>query len=105
MTLPAQVAWRQHGDTGFHAHPPTSLYAGFLTFSTAAVDPLLRAKSLLRARVLTIAEHDYTDADLVIRRVVPLAHRGVTRFIKAFFSATVLPLDNETVLADLLAEP
>ncbi|MEM7495494.1 MAG: hypothetical protein AAF471_05030 [Myxococcota bacterium] len=102
VTLPAQVTWRRCGDAGFHAHAPTTLYAGSLAFSAATIDPLLQAKSLVKARVLTVAGYDYTDADLVISHLVPLAHRGVPRLIKAFFSAEVVPLENATVSSNLL---
>ncbi len=96
VTLLAQVAWQRYGTTGLHAHIPTSLYAGSLTFLAASITPFLQTNSLVRSQILTIAGYDYADAMLVINHIVPMAHRGSPHLIKAFFSAEVVSLEHET---------
>ncbi|MEM7403534.1 MAG: hypothetical protein AAF310_06000 [Myxococcota bacterium] len=91
-TYLAQVKWDQHSSSDLHTHVYVNHYGGSLTFLAEKIYPRVTHKQLLGAQILTIAGQDYADAMLLIQHVLPLAHRGKPTLIKAFFSATQVPL-------------
>ena len=88
----AQVKWDQHGSPDMHTHVHLNHYRGSLTLLAEKIYPCMTHKQLLGAQILTIAGQNYTDAMLLIQHILPLAHRRKPTLIKAFFSATQVPL-------------
>lgn len=92
LTFIAQVKWDQHSSCDHHTHIYVNHYAGSLTCLAKTIKPPLTKNQWLGAQILSIAGEDYAHAMLLIQHVLPLGHREKPTLIKAFFSATQIPI-------------